>query len=111
VSPGEEKLRAALRITLAGLMAKIPTADLSMSRVGNREGGQADYLLQMVNKALDEVDRWPVDKLSRWIGFLQGVLYEAGALDIREERGRTRPYFHAAYRAMGIDVPESWEGK
>lgn len=106
----DAKLRDALRKTLEGLFDAVP-AELPESRIGNREGGQSDYLHQMINKALEEVDRWPVDKVGRWIGFVQGVLFENGALDIRAERDRTRPLFHAAYRELGIEPPESWEGK
>jgi hypothetical protein len=45
--------------------------------------------------------------LSRWIGFVQGVLAAMGRLDVSEERDRTRPIFHTAYHRLGIEPPAS----
>lgn len=50
---------------------------------------------------------WPVDKTNRWIGFIQGVLYSKGLIEIDVERGFTRPLFHRYYKENMIDVPES----
>lgn len=41
------------------------------------------------------------------LGHLQGVLIARGDLDMDEERNRTRPSFHSAYRQAGIEPPPS----
>jgi len=49
----------------------------------------------------------PVDKISRWLGFVQGCLYSAGLIDLDEERNISRELFHQAYIDAGITPPES----
>lgn len=49
----------------------------------------------------------PVDKISRWLGFIQGVLAVRGLLSVKDERDATRSIFHRAYKAMGMAVPKS----
>lgn len=56
-------------------------------------------------------DVWPVDKTSRWIGFVQGVMTCRGILDVDAERDRTRPIFHEAYAAMDLEIPKTQEMK
>lgn len=48
-----------------------------------------------------------LDKQSRWIGYIQGVLMVRGHLSMLRERELTRPMFHDAYREEGIAIPES----
>jgi hypothetical protein len=101
-------LRAALLQTLNGLgemlMNNYTRQQLIVEVV--KETDVAN-LYWMLNQATKMVDVWPTDKTSRWIGFIQGVLAVKGILSVGEERDRTRPFFHAAYEAMGIDRPES----
>ena len=47
------------------------------------------------------------DKESRWLGFVQGILYIYDLIDVDQERDVSRPLFHEAYEAMGIDKPKS----
>ena len=49
----------------------------------------------------------PIDKISRWLGFIQGILYAHNLLDINEERDITRPLIHAAYKEMQKEIPQS----
>jgi hypothetical protein len=51
----------------------------------------------------------PIDKLSRWLGFVQGCLAMRQIIDVDEERDFTRPLFHRAYRDEGSDVPDVHE--
>lgn len=51
----------------------------------------------------------PIDKASRWLGFVQGCLTMRGLIDVDEERTFSRPLFHAAYAAEGISIPETRE--
>lgn len=62
-------------------------------------------LCWMCRTALAEMDAYPIDKLSRWLGFVQGVLVMHGLVHVDEERDFSRPLFHAAYAAEGMDIP------
>lgn len=64
-------------------------------------------LLDMCNVIMDANVEMYDDKVSRWLGFVQGVMYSHGLLDINTERDRTRPLFHAAYKKMGLPIPAS----
>lgn len=59
----------------------------------------------MLDKCLEELYFFPVDKLGRWVGFVQGVLALSGFLDVDAERDRTRGIFHAAYTETGQVIP------
>ena len=45
------------------------------------------------------------DKVSRWLGYIQGVMTVHKWINVPEERDLTRPLFHQAYEDMGIDKP------
>jgi hypothetical protein len=47
----------------------------------------------------DNVDcfNWGVDKVSRWLGFVQGVMIVNGLLTVDAERDYSRPIFTSAY--------------
>lgn len=49
----------------------------------------------------------PADKISRWLGFLQGVLAVRGRLSVAAERDATRGIFHRAYALLRIAKPAS----
>jgi hypothetical protein len=51
----------------------------------------------------------PVDKISRWLGFVQGCLAMRGITDVDVERDVSRPLIHAAYKLDGIDIPKTRE--
>lgn len=64
-----------------------------------------DNLSWMCRTALAGIDTYPVDKLSRWLGFIQGVLAMRGLVTVDGERDASRGLFHSAYRADGTPVP------
>ena len=64
-----------------------------------------DHLLWMIDQCLQQ--EMSEDKISRWLGFIQGVMCARGWLDMEHERTITRTLFHDAYREMGWDVPAS----
>jgi hypothetical protein len=64
-----------------------------------------EHLLWMCATALENGASWPVDKLSRWLGFIQGVMTTQGWLTVEAEREFSRPLFHAAYQADGRECP------
>lgn len=71
------------------------------------EGCSQKHLLWMCSTAIEHASTWPVDKLSRWLGFVQGVLTVQGILTVGEEREFSRPLFHAAYAELSLEAPAS----
>lgn len=67
-----------------------------------------DHLRWMIDEIVSnaQTQAHPVDKISRWLGYVQGTLRARGVLDTVAERDRTRPIFHRAYIEMGIKPPE-----
>lgn len=102
-------------------LAVVTSAEETITNEGHRQvskgtdaGTSYANLKWLCETAITEADNYPIDKLSRWLGFVQGVLIGNGVLDTRVERDRSRPLFHAAYEAEGIQVPptrEREEGK
>lgn len=66
-----------------------------------------DRLSSMANAMEENAYDWPHDKTGRWLGFIQGLLFAHGLLDVNAERDRTRPLFHRAYQEAGLRVPGS----
>lgn len=62
----------------------------------------SNYNNPHISKMLDalsiEVFHWSSDKTSRWIGFIQGVLYTDGIINLDEERNFTRPIYHTVHK-------------
>jgi len=46
-----------------------------------------------ITKLEEESEDFPIDKASRWLGFVHGVLAMLGDMDVMKERGATRPLF------------------
>lgn len=61
----------------------------------------------MCRTAAINCQNWPIDKLSRWLGFIQACLVFHGLTTVEEERKVTRPLFHEAYKQMNVLIPES----
>jgi len=68
------------------------------------EPGHLAWMLDIVKMHASD---WPLDKLGRWIGYVQGVLIEQRKLSADEERNRTRAAYQTAYAADGLRVPET----
>jgi len=62
-------------------------------------------LLWMCDQAVAEHDSLPIDKISRWLGCVQGCLASRGLISIEAERDFTRTLFHGAYAQDGIEIP------
>jgi len=65
-----------------------------------------ENLLWICRQGEREADILPLDKISRWLGFVQGCLAMRGLIQVDEERDVSRPIFHKAYREAGITVPD-----
>lgn len=64
------------------------------------------HLIWMIDTLLEN-PHWPIDKKSRWLGFIQGVCACHFGLDVDEERNFTRPLFHQAYSNTHQDIPQT----
>lgn len=47
---------------------------------------------------------YPIDKLNRWLGYIQGNLISRGLTTVDKEREFTRPIFREAYDKLGLEV-------
>lgn len=102
-------LRVALQRTLKGLISDLNDHKLNAQAVAHADVTSIDHLRWMANHSLSHLLEWPVDKISRWIGYIQGVMTASNIMDPIEERDRTRPFFHEAYTAMNISIPKTTE--
>jgi len=62
-----------------------------------------DRIYKMLCVLEKNIKKFPPDKTSRWIGYIQYYLIDKGVTTIDVERNVSRPYFHEAYRKMGYD--------
>jgi len=62
----------------------------------------ARHLCTMIEEARGNIEM-PDDKLSRWVGYIQGVMAARGYLNVNAERDRTRPIYNEAYRIIRDD--------
>lgn len=56
-----------------------------------------EHLERLCIEALNHSQNYPYDKLSRWLGFVQGILCVYGLIDVDTERNFSRPIFHALH--------------
>ena len=71
------------------------------------DGTNRDHLVWMCNEAINNINEWPIDKLNRWLGFVQGVMTMQELVSVGVERDFSRPLFHQAYTQDGIKIPET----
>lgn len=98
-------LRKALLETIIGLEHILHEINDLSEIESISDSTNENHLRWMCSELREKIDIFPTDKISRWVGFIQGVLAAAGELDVMEERDRTRPLFHQAYYEMNIDIP------
>lgn len=58
---------------------------------------RAEAIAALCQEGIDRGAEYPFDKMSRWLGFAQGVLAAVGAIDVDQERDFTRPLLHALH--------------
>ena len=66
-----------------------------ISCVGNKT--EPEHLLKLCQEVIENGQKYPFDKMNRWLGFVQGVLAVYGVIDVRREQNYTRPLFHKLY--------------
>lgn len=57
-----------------------------------------DNLLTLCDEIILNGNLYPSDKLSRWIGFVQGVLSTVGIICVDKGRNLTRPVLHMLHQ-------------
>lgn len=62
------------------------------------------HLNNLVNEAINNLEKYPTDKMHRWLGFIQGVLCVTGLISVDEEREFSRPLLHSYHS----DKPKSF---
>ena len=67
----------------------------------------SEYLKKMCRLAAENSSIWPLDKTSRWLGFIQAMMVVYGRGNVIMYRESTRQLFHDAYKRDGIPIPES----
>lgn len=67
-----------------------------------------NHLIGMCQNILND-NSLPEDKISRWIGFVQGVMTMKGYTTVNTERDFSRPLFHKVYNDNDIAIPETKE--
>ena len=72
-----------------------------------REYAPYDKLEGMLLALNEHAYIWPFDKSNRWIGFIQGVLWINGDIDLTEEQNFTRPIFNQHYKDLDLKIPKS----
>lgn len=90
----QSELRRAFINVIDGLYADL------LGRTFGEGKLSAEHLRWMCAEILRNIRTFPVDKIGRWVGFIQGVMACNGALDVDAERDRTRPIFTDAYAKM-----------
>lgn len=65
----------------------------------------SDHLIKLCDEVLANHQRYPFDKLSRWMGFVQGVLASQGLISVEEERNYSRPLLHAIHKRKPPTYP------
>ena len=68
-------------------------------------------LIVLAQKAILEINNYPIDKLSRWLGFIQGYVIFTKQTTIKNERDFSRELFHNAYKNENIKIPKSFSSE
>lgn len=71
---------------------------IDLSFESNIDKCNSSSLLRLTKVAIDKIDELPIDKLNRWLGFVQGVLVMNGIITVDGERDYSRPLFTKAYK-------------
>ncbi len=75
------------------------------------EAVKRENLIAFCQLTIDRILNWelPVDKMWRWVWFVQWSLITLWIIETDEERDRTRPIFHETYERSWITPPKTKE--
>lgn len=65
----------------------------------------SSHLVNLCNEVINNHQMYPFDKLSRWMGFVQGILAREGLISVTEERDFSRPLLHAIHKRKPPTYP------
>ena len=65
----------------------------------------------LIDEGILKSETLPIDKLNRWLGYVQHYLINLNLISIEGERDFSRPLFHEAYKTENVSIPESIEIK
>lgn len=85
----------ATRLVFRRYLEVLSTPDVAFKESGIPNMGK-DHLIWMCRHMLESA--YPIDKMNRWLGWVQGAMAISGLLDSNTERDVTRPLFTQAYR-------------
>ena len=68
----------------------------------------SEELQRLSLKALEEIHTYPLDKLSRWLGFIQGYVVFTNQTTVEIERNFSRHLSHNAYKYENIKIPPTF---
>jgi hypothetical protein len=86
--------REILRIIFTAYRDKLISFDIEPTNTEDFSPGNAHW---MCDTALTNLYSFPVDKLNRWLGFVQGCLISWKMTTVNEQREWTRPFFKEHY--------------
>ena len=86
---------------------KEATKELALRYIKMLGFNKDQHLRNMCLTIVEKVDEWPIDKSSRWIGFIQAGVIDHKLTSIEKERNFSRPLFHEAYKLMDQEIPET----
>ncbi len=100
-----------LKYMLGEPILTVRTATIELFKRYKKEFPLNKHERELIEEAIENHHKYPLDKLSRWLGFIQGTLIERGYTSIDEERNVTRPLFQEAYQNEGIESPSFSTGE
>ena len=104
-TPGADPVRAATAELFARYLDIIEQARSADGGAASLPGTDLAHLAWLCREGIERIDAIPVDKASRWLGFVQGCLTMQGLISVEGERDHSRPLFHRAYAASGMAIP------
>ena len=88
----------------AGLLRKAGYEPVNHTRIADGDPTSLEHVLWMCEECEPQVRDdgmgMSVDKYSRWLGFIQGVIIMRGMTTVQAERDRTRPWFNDPNRKV-----------
>ena len=73
----------------------------------NKMPSEQVYRIHMMGIHAISHDDMYLEKMSEWVGFIQGILYSNGIINIDKERKLSEKLLKDAYKEMKVPVPKT----
>jgi len=93
-------LKGLYTMTIKEVSMKLVNRYIKM--IGQKDQHLRNMCLTLVNK----MEEWPIDKSSRWLGFIQCGVINLKLTTVKNERDFSRPLFHKAYTNENTVIPQ-----